>query len=63
MINPAGRSMATAEIDNDPLTEDDEKALAQAAEWSKHNEPIPHEQVLADLGITQAAIDNYREPA
>jgi len=56
-------TVATAEIDNDPLTVEDEKALAEAAEWSKHNEPIPHEQVLAELGITQAEIEDYRESA
>ncbi|MBV9155186.1 MAG: hypothetical protein JO097_02930 [Acidobacteriaceae bacterium] len=28
------------------------KAVAQAEEWLKHNEPIPHEQVLAELGVS-----------
>ena len=38
-------------------------ALDKAREWLKHNRPIPHEQVLAELGITKGEIDNYREPA
>ncbi len=63
MINPAGESVAIEKIDDEPLTPEDERALAEAAEWSKHNEPITHEQVLAELGITQAEIDNYQEPA
>jgi hypothetical protein len=63
MIDPVARSIAIAPIDDEPLTSEDEKALADADEWLKHNQPIPHEQVLADLGITQAEIDNYREPA
>jgi hypothetical protein len=32
-------------------------------EWLKHNKPIPHKQVLAELGITQEEIENCREPA
>ena len=27
-------------------------AIAEADEWSKRNAPIPHEQVLAELGLT-----------
>ena len=26
------------------------KAIAEADEWLKHNQPIPHEEVLAELG-------------
>ena len=63
MINPAGESVAIEKIDDEPLTPEDERALAEAAEWSKHNEPITHEHVLAELGITQAEIENYRESA
>ena len=63
MINSVDQSTAIKEIDDEPLTAEDEKALAEAADWSKHNEPIPHEQVVAELGITQAEIENYRESA
>lgn len=30
-------------------------AIAEADEWLKHNDPIPHEQVLAEFGLTTAA--------
>ena len=30
------------------------KAVAEADEWLKHNQPIPHEEVLADFGLTMA---------
>jgi hypothetical protein len=63
MINSAGTSVAIKEGDDEPLTTEDERALAEAAEWSKHHEPIPHQRVLAELGITQAEIENYRESA
>jgi hypothetical protein len=51
-----------ARVNDEPLTAADEKALAEAREWSKHNQGTPHEEFLAELGITQEEIDNYREP-
>jgi hypothetical protein len=63
MLDPVARAIAHAPIDNEPVTEEEERALDEAREWLKHNKGIPHEQVLAELGITQEEIDNYREPA
>ncbi len=63
MLDPVSRAIANAPIDDEPLTAEEEKALAEAREWLKHNEPIPHEQVLAELGITQEEIDRHKEPA
>lgn len=40
--------------DDDILSPAEQKAIAEADEWSKHNKPIPHEQVLAEFGLTQA---------
>jgi len=63
MLDPVARAIANAPIDDEPVTEEEEKALAEAREWLKHNKGIPHEQVLAELGITQEEIDNYQGPA
>jgi hypothetical protein len=63
MLDPVSRSIANAPIDDEPLTAEDEKALDEASEWLRHNKGIPHKQVLAELGITQEEIDNYKEPA
>ncbi|HWZ32574.1 MAG TPA: hypothetical protein VNX18_14635 [Bryobacteraceae bacterium] len=60
MIDPVARAIANAPVDDEPLTAEDQKALEEAREWMKHNPGIPHEQVLAELGITQAEIDNHR---
>jgi hypothetical protein len=49
-------------MDDEPLTAADEKALAEARDWSKHNKSTPHDEFLAELGITPEEIDNYREP-
>ena len=43
-----------AHEDDDELTEDDRRAVAEADEWRKHNPPVPLENVLADFGLTMA---------
>jgi len=57
MTDPVARAIAHAPVDDEPLTEEEIKALDESREWLKHNEGIPHEQVLAELGITQEEID------
>ena len=62
LLDPVARAIANAPIDDEPVTADDAKALAEASEWSKHNKSTPHEEFLAELGIAQEAVENYREP-
>jgi hypothetical protein len=62
LLDPVSRAIANAPIDDEPVSAEEEKALAASHEWLKHNEAIPHEQVLAELGITQEEIDRFREP-
>ena len=62
MLDPVSRAIANAPFDDEPLTAEEEKAIADAREWLKHNPGIPHEQVLAELGITQEEINNFKEP-
>jgi hypothetical protein len=40
--------------DSDALSPAESKAIAEADEWLKHNRPIPHEEVLAEFGLTVA---------
>jgi hypothetical protein len=40
--------------DRDTLSNAERKAVAEADEWLKDNQPIPHEEVLAELGLTMA---------
>jgi len=63
MLDPVSRAIGNAPVDDEPLTTEEAQALVEAREWLKHNRPIPHEQVLAELGITQEEIENYKEPA
>ena len=59
MIDPVKRAIENAPIDDEPLTPEEERALEESREWFKHNRGIPHEQVLAELGITQEEIDRF----
>jgi hypothetical protein len=61
MLDPVSRAIADAPIDEEPITPEEEKALDQAREWLKHNQGIPHEQVLAELGITQEEIERFKD--
>jgi hypothetical protein len=47
-------TMVPAEEDTDTLSHAERKAVAEADEWLQHNQPIPHEEVLAELGLTMA---------
>jgi hypothetical protein len=38
----------------DTLSAAECKAIAEADEWLKHNQPIPHERALAEFGLTTA---------
>ena len=52
-----------AEEDGDTLSPAEAKAIAEAEEWSKHNAPIPHHQVLAEFGLSVADWEKMsREP-
>ena len=63
LLDPVSRAVANAPTDEEPLTAEEKKALDDARDWLKHNRGQPHEQVLAELGITSEEIDNYKESA
>jgi len=52
MIDPVTRSLANALFDDEPVTEEDLRDIAESREWLKHNKAIPKEEVLADFGLT-----------
>ena len=63
MLDPVARALANAPIDDEPVSEDEERAIAQSREWLKHNPGIPFEQVVAELGFTLEEIRNYQDPS
>ena len=38
----------------DTLSAAECKAISEADDWLKHNQPIPHERALAEFGLTPA---------
>ena len=47
-------AMLTPQDEPDILSNAERKAVAEADEWLAHNEPVPHEDVLADFGLSMA---------
>jgi hypothetical protein len=62
LIDPVAHAIANAPLDDERLSTAGEKALDEAREWSKHNKGIPHEEVLAEFGLTPEEVDRSREP-
>ena len=45
-------TMVPPEEDRATLSSAERKAVTEADEWLKHIQPIPHEAVLAEFGLT-----------
>jgi hypothetical protein len=52
VTNPENASIRSAPIDDEPVTEEEERAVAASKEWFETNPGIPFEEVVADLGLT-----------
>jgi len=63
MLDPVSRALADAPVDDEPITEEEERAATEAREWLKHNQGIPIEQVVAKLGFTMEEVKNYQDPS
>ncbi len=46
------KTIVTPHLEDEEISEDEERAVAEAREWLKHNKPISHEEVLAEFGLT-----------
>jgi hypothetical protein len=52
MLGPVSRAIANAPTEDEEISEEEERAVAESREWLKHNKPIPHEDVLAEYSLT-----------
>jgi hypothetical protein len=50
--DPVARSLANAPLDDEPISEEEIRAVEASKEWLKDHAPIPHEEVLAEFGLT-----------
>jgi len=60
MLDGVSRKLASAPFEDEEIGEEEEHSVARSKEWFKHNEGIPFEQVVADLGFTMDQIRNHR---
>jgi hypothetical protein len=60
MLEPLSHSLAHTALEDEKISRDEEQSVARSKEWFQHNEGIPFEQVVADLGFTMEQIQNYR---
>ncbi len=53
-MEPMARSIASAPIDEEPLTEEEGRSLDRADAWLKQNggKGIPHEEILCEFGLS-----------
>ena len=52
--DPLFRKLENAPFEDEEISDEEQRAVAEADEWLKHNQPIPHEEVLAEFGLTIA---------
>jgi hypothetical protein len=62
MLDPFDRALATAEIDDEPVTEEERRDIGASREWFKHNQDTPFEQAVAELGLTLEVVSSYHDP-
>jgi len=54
-------TMVSPGEDCDTLSHAERTAVAEADQWLRHNQPIPHEEVLAEFGLTVADWEKMAE--
>ena len=55
LLDPVELSLLLAPLDDEPLSEHEEAALAEAEYRERRGEPlIPHEEVLREFGLSEA---------
>lgn len=52
MTVPVSRSLADIPIEDEPISEEEIRAVKASREWLKTNQGIPNEEVLAEFGLT-----------
>jgi len=63
MLDPIARALANAPVDDEPVSEEEDRAIDEAREWLLHNPGIPFEQVVAELGFSMEEVKNYQDPS
>jgi hypothetical protein len=57
MLDPVDRAIANAPFEDEPISEEENRAVAASKAWLKDHDPIPNEEVLAEFGLTADDFD------
>jgi hypothetical protein len=52
ILDPVARSLANAPFEDEPISEEETLAVAASKTWLQNNKPIPHEDVLSEIGLS-----------
>jgi hypothetical protein len=52
IADPVARSLANAPVDDEPISEEEVRAVEASKEWLKNHAPIPQKEVLAEFGLS-----------
>jgi hypothetical protein len=63
IVDPVAAALRNAPVDDEPVTEEEERTVKEAREWLKHNPGIPFEQVVAELGFSMEEVKNRHDPS
>jgi hypothetical protein len=63
MTDPESASIRNAPIDDEPVSEEEERAVAASKEWFQKNQGIPFEEVVAECGLTVEQIRGDEDAA
>ena len=61
MTDPETASIRNAPVDDEPVTQEEERAVAASKEWFQTNPGIPLEEVAAELGLTMEQVRGRKE--
>lgn len=56
LLDPVSRAMAIAPLDDEPESQAERLAVAEADKWLAGNKPIPFDELLSEFGLTQDSL-------
>ena len=62
MLDPVSRALANAPLDDEPISEEEERGVAKARQSLQKNGGIPLEQMITNLGFTMKDVSDYHDP-
>ncbi|HEY4363604.1 MAG TPA: hypothetical protein VGN17_21745 [Bryobacteraceae bacterium] len=54
--------MVDPDFEDEEISAEEAEAVRRSREWFKHNDGIPFEDVVAELGFTMEQIRSYKDP-